>query len=988
MENTNAYQPDGLWLGLNTAVKVDHRDWISGAGKVPAPVMFVGGSPGRQETITRSCVAGDMGKTLRRELRHVGIDDSKVYYTFCVKYNTGKSKPVAADIRACREHLATEIKRVQPKIIVCMGKDALEAVVGKAYKFSVVRGVAVASPGYDLTEMVPASAAEQAVAASYGGTAPAVPTSVHYDLPETVVYATFNPAFLEIAPRELDAFRKELASLKRLMGEEHALAAADQGLAQYTKFVTINTAAGVKSLREGLFKVSDMPIVALDCEWHGESWYVKEKCLRTVQLGLDDGVAAVIEFTSSRPVPEGFEMYQSMDDPAAAMAELKLILEDPRIRIVGHNVKEDGLWLLQYGVDIRDHVAFDTMLAELLLNQEGPFGLEELALKYTPIPRWSVELEGWKTRVGKKWHGGGYGFIPPEILNPYAALDVIVTRAVFLKQLPLMTEYGKPRGKYPSLFDSVMQAQTTLYEIETVGLPIDFEMLDHMIALFEPKVDKLKQELVAKAAELGVEEFNPDSSKDVTELLFNRLEIVPFKTTKKTGGKLWSDAVRRFSIDAWDACDEVAPATDAMSLAVLADEHPLVADLLDYRRVGQIRKTWLRTPDADGEGGLYGCIGADGRLHPRFSMLTSTGRFRTAKPNSQNFPKKAQKFLEDIFAEELKTDPWLVSIGGKMPSLRQIVVPPPGHVLIEGDFTQAELFTMAALSGDNAMWKALTTPGLDLHDKTAIDGFGIEVVDEQGKPVREEETLEKAYAIWVRCGGGTTDFKKKQCEDEIGDLFKHFTYIDQTGRKMTRKQFKSSARVSAKAINFGIPYGREAKSISCQIKAETGSREPMESLVTTVQKMLDSWKTISYPTAWAYMQQCSHDAMTKWEVTNPWGRSRRFAPTTNRQLLAEYGRQGSNAPIQSTVADTCMIAMQLMVEERRRRNLHFQICNQVHDAIMTIVPVAEIQPMLQLYRDTMGNVEIPLPGRAPLILGVDIEIMERWGKEYKGPIAA
>jgi len=88
--------------------------------------------------------------------------------------------------------------------------------------------------------------------------------------------------------------------------------------------------------------------------------------------------------------------------------------------------------------------------------------------------------------------------------------------------------------------------------------------------------------------------------------------------------------------------------------------------------------------------------------------------------------------------------------------------------------------------------------------------------------------------------------------------------------------------------------------------------------------------------------------------------------------------------IQSTVADTCNLALEAMLVERKRQGLNFKVCNLVHDAIMTFVPKDEIEVMKQVYRETMGNIKIPIEGRDPLILGVDIEVMSRWGVAYKG----
>jgi len=730
--------------------------------------------------------------------------------------------------------------------------------------------------------------------------------------------------------------------------------------------------------------------------------------LRTVQLCIDGKLTVVIALTGA----EGTDIVRKIDDMDKGAVALKALLECPLMSIIGHNVKEDALWLKAcLDISIMDKVIFDTMMAESLLNQNGPFGLEDVALKYTDIPRWAIELERWKKTVDSGMYRDGYGLIPDAILEPYSAVDVIATYKVFEAQGPLLDQckYFEARGDYPSLFENTMQTQVGLFEVETTGLPVDTVMLDRMIELFEAKVKKMSEAFVAEAEPLVCEYqagkqgrapeaiaeerlksgvFNPDSNADVQELLFKVLGITPFKTTKAAGGKLWEKAVAEVGFDDADAIDELAAATDGDSLTILAEQHPLVEKLLNYRRIAQIRKTWMRYPEVDDKGqktgGLYGDLGADFRLHPSFAALCSTGRLSTRACNSQNFPKKAQKYVSAAFKEELETDPFLLPYKGKMPGIRNVIIPPPGYIIMEGDFIQAELFVLAALSGDETMWKALNTPGMDLHTKTARDSFKIDMIKADGTLVDEREILERAAVFYKNAGGGTLGYDKNIFDAEMDALYGALKFRDARHNLLSYKDFKSNFRVSGKSVNFGVPYGRQSLSIAIQIKVETGSKEPLSKIEQDVQKMLHTWKHESYPKAWAYMEQCSWEGMNLWEVKNPWGRSRRFIPTTNRRLLAGYGRQSSNTPIQSTVADTCNIALQFMLAERPKRGLNFRVCNLVHDAIMTLVPIPEIEATKQLYRETMGNIKIPIKNREPLILGVDIEVMSRWGVAYKG----
>ena len=71
-----------------------------------------------------------------------------------------------------------------------------------------------------------------------------------------------------------------------------------------------------------------------------------------------------------------------------------------------------------------------------------------------------------------------------------------------------------------------------------------------------------------------------------------------------------------------------------------------------------------------------------------------------------------------------------------------------------------------------------------------------------------------------------------------------------------------------------------------------------------------------------------------------------------------------------------------MIDYRKRNNSRFKIVNQVHDAIIVSTPETEIEKTKQALRETMGNIEIPISGD-PLILGIDIDVMSRWGVKIK-----
>ena len=78
-----------------------------------------------------------------------------------------------------------------------------------------------------------------------------------------------------------------------------------------------------------------------------------------------------------------------------------------------------------------------------------------------------------------------------------------------------------------------------------------------------------------------------------------------------------------------------------------------------------------------------------------------------------------------------------------------------------------------------------------------------------------------------------------------------------------------------------------------------------------------------------------------------------------------------------------MIAMQLMVDYRAKHGLHFKLVNQVHDAIMLEVPIEEIEQTKVMFRETMGSIDIPVNATRVLRLGVDVEVLTRWGEKAK-----
>jgi uracil-DNA glycosylase family 4 len=915
-EKVEEPSPYPIWMD-ETARTVEGKIWLRGRGPLPAPFMFVGERPLEKEVKAKRVFHGATGELLNTRLVMNGFDTASCYLTNAVKYPIPRNKNAAAkDLKVCHAMLEEEIKRCNPKVIVCLGSAALRAVVGRDMNISSIRGELVRDPVRNVD-----------------------------------ILAMHNPAYVLHNPEVMAAFDRDICELVRYQrGEQPMLDPAD--------WVEIRTVAWLREFVASVFAEQANPVLVIDMEWNGKTWMDPDRYIRTIQICHKPGQAVIVVMRGENGVP-------AMDDEPEAWRILKTLLEDPRVGIIGHNAIADGHWLLGQNIDIRPRVIWDTMLAEFLLHETGPWGLEEVTLRYTNHRRYSLNLEMW-VNEHKTECKHGYGPVPESLLFPYGAIDVIGPRQIAEKQYPLVAaEFMQPRGlrgQYPSLWQTTLRTQELLYELERNGMAIDTERLEQLIVAYQRVRAQLLGVVTTEAAAAGFIEFSPTSVQDVQKMLFQVLKLPPVKTTE---GRAWVDDVGNQGLD---NPTESTPSTDKTTLEILEDEHALVHHLLQFRRIDQSCKTWLRHPK-EGEdevskgGGIGAKIWADGRIHARFSQLAETGRFRTAQPNVQNWPKKAEGYMEEIFGKD-----------NMPPGIRTIIVPAPGYVLMEGDFVQAELFVLAALSGDQNMMSALTTPGRDLHDVTAITAFKLKVYDPQGNEVPESVLIDLAKKNLPK-GSESKEFKS---------FVKTLRYVDLRGKVMTRDEFKETIRVSAKNVNFGIPYGRGALDIARQVKAETGSKQTIQELETDLSEIVRVWKEETYATAWAYMRRCAQSVYDPGYIKNPWGRYRRFPRARNDEERADVERQAQNFPIQSTVADTAMIAMDLIARYREANGLHFRIVNQIHDAVMIETPIDEIDQCKLMYGDTMGAIDIPVgPPFNILRLGVDMKILTRWGEEAK-----
>jgi DNA polymerase-1 len=219
------------------------------------------------------------------------------------------------------------------------------------------------------------------------------------------------------------------------------------------------------------------------------------------------------------------------------------------------------------------------------------------------------------------------------------------------------------------LYDEIeLPLVPVLADMERTGIKIDRGMLQQMSSEMEKKL----AELTGRIYQAAGMEFNINSTRQLGEILFEKLNLPILKKTRKTGGY----------------------STDQAVLEELAQTYELPKVILEYRQVAKLKSTYV---DA-----LPALINPKtGRVHTTFNQTgAATGRLSSSDPNLQNIPIRSNL--------------------GRL--IREAFVPEKGNVLISADYSQVELRILAHLSQDEVLVSAFRS-GEDIHERTAREVF-------------------------------------------------------------------------------------------------------------------------------------------------------------------------------------------------------------------------------------------------------------------------
>lgn len=341
-----------------------------------------------------------------------------------------------------------------------------------------------------------------------------------------------------------------------------------------------------------------------------------------------------------------------------------------------------------------------------------------------------------------------------------------------------------------------------LYRMEKRGVAIDENQLTRFGEMLATRIEACETMIYDYAGET----FNINSTKQLGDLLFDKLGLPPVKKTK-TGYS-----------------------TNADVLEKLRNKHPIVPAIMDYRMLTKLKSTY-----ADG---LMKQIGADGRIHTTFqNLVTATGRLSSTDPNLQNIPVRT-----DLGAE-----------------IRKMFVPKPGCVLVDADYSQIELRVLAHIADDTRMQQAFLS-GQDVHTVTAAQVFS--VAPEDVTPLQRRHAKAVNFGIVY----GISEFS---LADDIGvTRYEAKEYIENylgnySGVRKYRKQVVQDAREKGytqtlygrrryipelTATNFNVRQSAERMALNTPIQGTAAD------LIKLAMIRVDAALRAQYPSAQLLLQ--------------------------------------------------------------------------------------------------------------------------------------
>ena len=409
----------------------------------------------------------------------------------------------------------------------------------------------------------------------------------------------------------------------------------------------------------------------------------KSVCFDTETTGLDAINASLVGIAFSWQAGTGYYVPISEDEAQRneTLKDLAPFFANETIEKVGQNLKYDIKVMHQHGIAVKGPL-FDTMLAHYIINPDMRHNMDILAetyLNYRPKPISDL--------IGKKGKNqGSMRDVPLDQQTEYAAEDADITW-----QLKEHFEQELGKNEQRELLNKVeLPLVRVLAAMELAGISLDVPYLNNMATQLEHEAQQLAQRIFDQAGET----FNLASPKQLGPVLFDKLKLVDKPKKTKTGQ--------------YSTAEEV--------LSTLAKNHPIVADILEWRSVQKLNNTYVSALPQD-------VNTHSNRVHTVYNQaVAATGRLSSNHPNLQNIPIRTPR------GQQVR---------------KAFVAKDNQHVLMAADYSQIELRIIASLSEDPSMVAAFNN-NEDIHAATAAKVFGV--------PLEEVSREQRSQAKTVNFG--------------------------------------------------------------------------------------------------------------------------------------------------------------------------------------------------------------------------------------------
>jgi len=658
---------------------------VNGRGPEDADYFIVGEGPGNDEDKLGKPFVGDSGRLLAHMLTEAGVAPGDVYLSNSVRCRpAGNRKPKVSEIRACRPYLMEEIRRVNPKVIITTGATALTALY-RTMKLGDIVGQTIIQPDTGIP-IIPTYHPAYLMRGKWGQMEMVVS---HLEKARQISQGKLGAQSLE----DVQAGAKVMRTVDKVLALRDYLLSDDVAI-----ITTDSETTGLRYLHDEILCVG-FSALDQDLNYIGKGF--------TVPLHYNDKDRWPKAKNGQPKIPKTWRdghirPYWSEKDEPVVVEALRAIFDSGKplaiqnagfdIRMFERNPKDDPDLAedvrAAYGFNVAEHVRFDTMLLQRIVNENLPYNETSMLTRLTDMPYYedkiNQESQG-KTRMD---------LADNETIWIYQALDCDgLARAL----MPLVKR-AKIQGVWPLHQKIHMPMIRAVWNMTRRGVYVDMDYFGRLADRYRELVTDAERQVMEA---YGNGWFNLNKPDDIRNALFNVLGLPP-SGRRPDGAKSCEVCTKDMACEKHDSTGKDA-LIDIKALMVKQgqDPHPILDAILAWKTVAKQRGTYV--DGSDGESGLVPYIGrVTHRVHPEFFVnRADTGRIAAYDPPIQTWPKSV---IDEVLHEKK--------------ALRRTFASPLGKVFMEADWSQGEVWVVAYESGDQTLLDLLLS-GRDVHTYVA-----------------------------------------------------------------------------------------------------------------------------------------------------------------------------------------------------------------------------------------------------------------------------